>query len=508
MTRFFLSGRVPANAAGKPVRTKHNILVRFFVACACWLPLVQTAAAANQKPNLVFLLADDLGWADLGCYGSAFHETPNLDRMARDGVRFSTFYSAGSVCSPTRSSIMTGKYPVRTGITDWIPGQEAPNRKLVQLRPRTQLPHNEVTLAESMKTGGYQTAYIGKWHLGRNGSLPTDHGFELYLGEDRENAGATDNIARLRQRLESTDRYTDFATDFLEKRDPSRPFFLMLSYHDVHTPIQPMPGLVEHFQKRAGTLSGPTPERPEHDGRTRLRQDNPSYASMLAAVDISAGRILSKLKDLRLASNTIVFFASDNGGLSTLKNAGPTSNTPLRAGKGWLYEGGIRVPLIVWGTAVTQTGSVCETPLISCDLYPTFLELAHLSPLPRQHIDGVSFAELLRGGPAQPARSLFWHYPHYHGSTWTPGAAIRDGNWKLIEFYESGAVELYNLSADLAEAYNHAASNQAKKQELLQKLHNWQKSVQAQIPPLNPNPESSAAPDVREKKKKRAGNRQ
>ena len=463
------------------------------------------AAAVNDsaaRPNFLFILADDLGWADLQSYGSTFHETPHLDRLAREGMRFSTFYAAGSVCSPTRSSILTGKYPPRTGITDWIPGQKVTGRKLVQLHPRRQLALDEFTIAEGLKPAGYQTLYVGKWHLGGKGFLPTDQGFESFEGYEEEGgADARDPAVRLKRRLASTGQFTTSALRFLEQRDRKRPFLIFLSYHDVHTPIQPMPGLVEPYEQKAKALPGETPTSPEHEGQTRLRQDNPPYASMVAAVDQSVGQLRRKLDQLGLTTNTIVIFTSDNGGLSTQKKVGPTSNAPLRAGKGWLYEGGIRVPLIVCLPGQTRPGTISDVPLISCDFFPTLLELAGLPAQPRQHLDGVSFAQLLRGGAAPASRAFFWHYPHYHGSTWTPGAAIRDGDWKLIEFYDYGSAELFNLKADPYETNDLAAAQPERKRELLDSLHQWQRSVNAEMP--SPNPSVGGQPSKAGKKRKK-----
>jgi arylsulfatase A-like enzyme/acetyl esterase/lipase len=452
-------------------------------------------APVPPRPNFVFLLADDLGLTDLKCYGSSFHETPNLDQLARDGMRFTTFYTAGSVCSPTRASIMTGKYPPRTGITDWIPGQQVKGRKLEQLYPRRQLALEEFTLAEAMKDAGYETIYAGKWHLGGEGFQPTEQGFDTYIGDAITEKNESQE-ARLKRLRESTEYFTSGSIDFLRNRDRAKPFLLFLSYHDVHTPIQAMPGLVESYEQKASELPGETPTKSEHDGKTRLRQDNAAYASMVAAVDGSVGRLRAALAELGLAENTIVIFTSDNGGLSTLRNPGPTSNEPLRAGKGWLYEGGIRVPLIVSGPGVKR-GPLSDAALISNDFYPTLLELAGLPARPQQHVDGVSFAKLLRGGPAPAERVFYWHYPHYHGSTWTPGAAVREGDWKLIEFYHYEKVELYNLKRDPSESKNVAESNAERTSELLKKLRAWQKSVGAQMPVANRDGQQDGAGGTR-----------
>jgi len=452
---------------------------------AAGLLLVSFAGDAANHPNIVFLLADDLGWADLGCYGSSFHETPEMDQLARDGMQFTSFYTAGSVCSPTRSSIMTGKYPPRTGVTDWIPGQKVNTTLLEQLRPSNQLALEEFTIGEAFKAAGYQTFYTGKWHLGGKGFLPTDQGFDDYVGDaddEEEGGGKGDAKARLLARRESTERFTKAMIDFMGRRDQAKPFFAMLSYHDVHTPIQAMPGMVEKYQDKARQLKGKTPLRKERNGQTQLRQDNPDYASMVAAVDQSLAAIRAALRALQLETNTILVFTSDNGGLSTRRQPGPTSNEPLRAGKGWLYEGGIRVPLLISWPNRIKPDTRSDVALISNDFYPTLLEAAGISLQPRQHVDGLSFATLLQGGPAPDRMTLYWHYPHYHGSTWAPGASMREGNWKLVEFFEDDSVELYDLDQDLGERNNLADVKPEKVRELKGRLAAWQKTVGAKFP--------------------------
>lgn len=449
-------------------------------------------AAATPPPNILFLLADDLGWADLGCYGSTFHETPHLDRLAREGVRFTTFYTAGSICSPTRSSLMTGKYPVRTGITDWIPGMKLPpNTRFAPAPTQRVLDPKEFTVGRAFKEAGYQTFYVGKWHLGPTADGLAIYGFDHHMeagSEEEEPAGKakrnSDN--KLSERRESTRRFTEAAIKYMEGRDTTKPFFLILSYHDVHTPIQPAAGTFEHFRDKQTALPAAPPPIAEHDALTRPRQDDAAYASTVANLDTSLARLRQRLKELGLAENTIVVFASDNGGLSTQRRPGPTSNAPLRAGKGWLYEGGIRAPLIVHLPHASNAGTTCDVPVISTDIYPTLLELAGLPPRPNQHVDGVSVAALVKGGKAPERPTLYWHYPHYHGSTWKPGAAIRDGDWKAIEFYDPQAVEVYNLRDDPYETRDLAPANPAKAKELLTKLHAWQKSSGAIMPAPNP----------------------
>jgi arylsulfatase A-like enzyme len=460
------------------------------------LLLVAVAAAADRAtpPNIVVLLADDLGWSDLGCYGSTFHETPHLDRLAREGIRFTTYYTAGSVCSPTRASLMTGKYPVRTGITDWIPGMKPPaNAALAPAPTRKALANDELTLGRAFQAAGYQTFYVGKWHLGPTAGGLGAYGFEHYAGEEGDedgeetSAGRNQRETKLQQRRTATERFTRASLDFIAKRDRAKPFLLMLSYHDPHTPIQPMPGQVERFRTKAAALPAAPEPVAERNGLTRARQDNPDYASMVATLDASVAQIRTRLESLGLAGDTILVFASDNGGLATQKKPGPTSNAPLRSGKGWLYEGGIRAPLIVHLPGAPKPGVVCETPVISTDIFPTLLELAGLPARPTQHVDGRSFAAFLRdvSAPAASSRPLFWHYPHYHGSTWAPGAAVRDGDWKLIEFYDPAATELYNLAADPSETRDLAQANPVKTAELLATLRAWQKSAGA-VPPTTP----------------------
>ena len=468
--------------------------------CLVARPLVAAEKAGSAGgPNFVFFLVDDLGWADLGCFGSTFYETPNIDRLCASGMKFTTAYAACPVCSPTRASIMTGRHPVRVDITDWIPGMSvsrAKNAKLRHVEDRNNLALGEMTIAEALKQHGYQTFFAGKWHLGGKGHWPTDQGFDVNVGGCDKGwppggyyaPWKNPNLTAEHEGEYLTERLTDESVAFLEKRNIEAPFLLYLSYYNVHTPITPYKKRHEHFQQKvAARFRDATPVRKEHEGVSRLRQDNAAYASMIAAVDDSVGRILAKLDDLNLAGETVVFFFSDNGGLSTLREMGPTCNLPLRAGKGWLYEGGVREPMIIRAPGVTKPGSVCNAPVVSMDFFPTMLELAGLPAMPEKHTDGVSLVPLLEGGKTLPPRSLFWHYPHYHGSTWTPGASIRDGNWKLIEFYHWEKVELYNLKDDPGEQHDLSVKNPTKAAELLGKLHCRQRTLGAKMPqPIQP----------------------
>lgn len=437
-------------------------------------------AAEPVRPNFVIFLVDDLGWADLGCYGSTFYETPNLDRFAASGVRFTNAYSAGSVCSPTRASLMTGRYPARVGITDYLPGLPGTGEKLVTPADRDELPLQELTVAEALKEHGYRTFYGGKWHLGGKGFEPQQQGSDVYV--DAENGNWQ------KDPLES-DRLTNAALEFIGEEDPARPFFSYISFHKVHTPILPYPKHIGRFREKAGTLPTAPEPTPERNGLTRARQDDPEYASEVAAVDGHVGRVLARLDELGIADETVVIFMSDNGGLSTRSRPGPTANLPLRAGKGWLYEGGIRIPLLVRAPGVTTAGAVCDVPVVTTDFFPTVLELAGLPPLPARHVDGVSLVPVLKDcgrGDALRREAIYWHYPHYHGSTWAPGGAVRAGNWKLIELFEDGATELYDLVSDPGERRDLSREQPEKRDELLRRLRDWRREVGAAMPTPNP----------------------
>ena len=376
--------------------------------------------------------------------GSKFHETPNIDRLAKSGMRFTQGYAAGSVCSPTRASIMTGRHPVRVDITDWIPGQS--NRKtnpLLHPDDLSHLPLAEVTIAEALKEHGYQTFFAGKWHLGNKGQWPTDQGFDINIGGHHRGSPPggyyspwSNPALKAKQPGEYlTERLTDESVKFLEERDKTSPFLLYLSYYNIHTPIQAYKKHIDHYKaKAAKAFQDVTPTEPEHDGINRTRQDNPALASMVAAVDDSVGVLLDKLTELKLYKNTVIIFFSDNGGLSTLARPGPGCNLPLRAGKGWLYEGGVREPTIIRAPDVTQPNSVSHKPMVSMDFFPTMLDLAGLPLQPQLHVASHRLLPHLKGDDSGQ-RTFYWHYPHYHGSTWKPGASIREGDWKLIEFY-------------------------------------------------------------------------
>ena len=464
------------------------------LALAC--PGKVSAAQSARKLNVVFILVDDLGWFDLGCYGSTFYETPNLDRFAASAMRFTDAYSACPVCSPTRAAIMTGKYPARLNITDWIPGGDPKDRKLLGPQDRHELPLEEVTLAEVLRAQGYKTFLAGKWHLGGEGYYPEDQGFDINKGGYEKGSPQGGYYSPYKNpKLEDgpegeylTDRLTDESIRFLESNKDS-PFLLYLSFYTVHTPIEACKRHIEHFTKKAETL--PAPEGPVFrevpGGITRLRQDRPDYASMVCAMDENVGRLLDKLDELGIADDTIVVFTSDNGGLSTLDNKNaPTAIGPLRAGKGFCYEGGVRVPQIIRVPGVTKPASVCHVPVTSTDFYPTLLELLGIDMPDDDLRDGVSLASLLAEGPPPDRDAIFWHYPHYHGTWWSPGAAVRAGDWKLLEFYQEEKVELYNLSQDIGEQNDLSKAMPEKTRELLDLLHLWQRDIGAKMPTPNP----------------------
>lgn len=456
-----------------------------------------------HPPNFVFILIDDLGWTDLSCYGSTFYETPNIDRLAQQGMRFTDAYAACPVCSPSRASLLTGKYPARLNITDWIPGSDPRDRPLLGPKDLHQLPLEEKTIAEALREAGYATAFLGKWHLGEEGYYPEDQGFDLNMGghwagqpasyfHPYKNDRKRWDVPGLEGGEEGeylTDRLTDESIQFIENHQ-DQPFFLYLSHYAVHTPIQSKEELTEKYrQKLKSTPKTDTPAFvPERESRTKQQQDDPAYAGMVQSVDESVGRILDRLSELGLSEKTVVIFTSDNGGLSTLpptRRVPPTSVVPLRAGKGWLYEGGIRVPAIIRWPKITEAGSICSTPITSTDFYPTLLEMADLPLKPTQHADGKSLLPLLKQENNWTRTALYWHFPHYHGSGNKPSAALRVGDFKLIEWFEDGQIELYNLRNDLGEKDDLSEQMPEKVEGLRKALNEWQKAVGAKRSTIN-----------------------
>ena len=413
---------------------------------------------AAAKPNVVFVLADDLGVNDLGCYGRTDHHTPNLDRLARDGALFTAAYAACPVCSPTRAALMTGKAPARLHITTFLPGRgDAPSQKLLHPKINQALPAAERTLAECLKDAGYATGCFGKWHLGNKGSQPTDHGFDVaYPGRARTEPSDTEG---------GKGEYdlTAKAIAFVEQ-NRDRPFFLYLPHHTPHIPYTAKESLVA---KNAAA----------HE---------PVYAGVIESMDDAVGLLLKKLDDLKLADNTTVVFTSDNGGLHVpeLTHQKVTHNTPYRAGKGFLYEGGIRIPLIVRWPGKVKPGTRIDTPVVTHDWLPTLAELTG-APAPAG-LDGVSLAGLLTGAGKPADRPLLWHVPHYTNQGSRPGGAVREGKWKLIEHYEDNSTELFDLSADGSETKNVAADHPRVAADLTAKLAAWRKAVSTQENTPNP----------------------
>jgi arylsulfatase A-like enzyme len=453
------------------------------------LALFSGSCTSDENPNIIFILVDDLGWTDLGCYGSEFYDTPNLDDLATRSVRFTNAYAASPVCSPTRAAIMTGKHPARVNITDWIPGMSisrASDPKLIPPEDIHNLPLSEFTIAEAFRDRGYRTFFAGKWHLGETaGFWPEFQGFEINKGGNswgapRSNDGAKGYYSPYNNpTLENgpdgeylTDRLTDESIQFLDAAGDD-PFFLYLAFYTVHTPIMGCEKYDEFYTGNSLQLPGKGEmlTREEHDTQTRINQSNPKYAAMVRSMDANVGRLLEKLEEKGQADNTIIVFTSDNGGLTTVPQGGPTAVVPLRAGKGWCYEGGIRVPLLISYPGMQHAGEVCDVPAISMDYYPTLLELAGLEPNPGQHIDGNSIVPYLEDPQGEANRTMVWHFPHYHGSAWKPGSAIRDGNWKLIEFYEDNKVELYDLENDVEERVDLAEELPEMAAKLRTRLH-------------------------------------
>lgn len=481
------------------------------LALPCLLLSSSLGAAAETKTapqlNIILFLIDDLGWRDLGCQGSTYYRTPNIDRLAGEGVRFTDAYAACAVCSPTRAAILTGKYPARILLTDWLPsGRWNPQAKLREGRFLRSLPLEEHTLAEALREAGYQTASIGKWHLGSEPfSMPEHHGFALNFAGNAHGAPgsyfypyqgnwlvpSTGLRARWNVLADGqpgeylTDRLTEEAVKFI-RDNRARPFFLYFPHYGVHTPLQGKSKLVAKYEQIPASQ----------------QQGKPAYAAMIESIDQSVGRVLTTLAELKLSNKTLVIFTSDNGGF-----ANATSNAPLRANKGAYYEGGIRVPLLVKWPGGQQAGRLIDQPVISTDLYPTCLAAAGQPLRPHQHLDGIDLSSLIFKSEPLADRSLYWHYPHYndHPSS-VPSSVIRKGAWKLIETFDPEGLELFDLANDLSETKNLAHSQPARVAELHRELEAWRREVGAER--MHPNPAydpAANAPEKQTKKGKAAG---
>ena len=499
-------------------------------------PQTAMAKAETRKPNIIFFLVDDLGWPDVGGYGSSFYETPAIDQMAKDGVKFDNAYATCHVCSPSRASILTGKYPARTDLTEWIGGKkEMDHEKLHSAKKAKALPEGEITIAETLRSHGYATANYGKAHVARD---PKTYGFDeeitgwlrSFHAPFRSHGGKYE-ILQAKKGDYFTDKLTDAALDFIERKK-DQPFFVHLEHFAVHDPIEGRKDLVEKYKKKLakmGSSAGPDyilegnpdeaapseaslaemkkNQRSDDFINTRVgwvkqKQDNVEFAGMVGAMDESLARIRAKLEELNIADNTIIIFTSDNGGMSAtnrfqinnnrvqMDHRFSSSMLPLRGGKGWLYEGGIRVPLIVYWPGHNKAGMVTDVPVTGTDFYPTLLEMLDLPLMPQQHKDGISFAPLLKGKPFNGHDAIYWHFPHYsnHGNQ-SPGGAIRVGHYKLLDYFENGTVQLFDLENDLGEQRDISRENPEITQKLLKMLQDWRQQTDAKMPQIK-TPES------------------
>ncbi len=467
-----------------------------------------------RKPNIIFILIDDLGWRDLTCYGSSFYETPNIDRLAAEGMRFTDAYASCPVCSPTRASFLTGRYPATIGITNYIPGNAW--GKLMGVPYFHELPAGQTTLADVLRADGYHTYHVGKWHLGPERRWPEHCGFDINVGgcswglprrgffSPYENPRLADGPVG--EYL--TDRLTTEAITLMRQAGED-PYFMYLSHYAVHVPIQAPTDLVKKYEGKARAMGldaldpfedgefFPCLHKKDHRVRRRLVQSDPAYAAMVENLDMNVGRVLDALDDLGQADDTIVIFTSDNGGLSTAEGS-PTCNAPLCEGKGWMYDGGVREPLLVRWPGRVKCGSVCDVPVTTPDFFPTFLDAVGLPSRPDQHCDGVSLMPLLAGGGADALgrEAIFWHYPHYSNQGGSPACAVRAGDWKLIEFFEDARLELYNLRDDIQESRNLLDAQPRRAARLHAQLVAWRKSVEAKIPDPNPHYEAMLAGEM------------
>ena len=473
-----------------------------FASLLCLWAIVIPANAA-QKPNVVLIVIDDLGQRDLGCYGSGFYETPNVDRLAESGVRFTQYYAANPVCSPTRASLQTGRNPARLNLTDFLKGRRQDKASpLLTAKYADQLPLEEVTLGEMFKSVGYQTAFVGKWHLGGEPFYPQHQGYETNIGGSSAGSPKSYFWPDWKGRPPVDGEFDgQYLTDLLSQKacgwiesaaKNEKPFFLALCHHTVHIPIQPKSDLLAKYEEKLS--------------RIRLKegsQDNPYYAAMVESMDTSVGRVLDTLEKLNATDNTVVIFTSDNGGLSVKegKHTPATTNAPLRAGKGYLYEGGIRDAFIVRWPGVTEPGSICDVPAISDDVFPTLCSAADVDAEKLKlagQLDGRDLSNVLKGNADESLahRSLHWHYPHFSNQGGRPGGAIRKGDWKLIEWFEDGKTELYNLAEDLSETTDLASQHPDRVKAMRADLSRWREEVKANMPTRNPGYHGDARPIV------------
>ncbi|MFH4969451.1 sulfatase [Gaetbulibacter sp. M240] len=441
------------------------------------------------KPNIVLFLVDDLGWKDLGCYGSDLYQTPNTDALADSGIMFTNAYAAAPVCSPTRASILTGKYPATINTTDWIKGHHKPFAKYLPPKWDMHIKANDTTLAEVLQKMGYRTIHIGKWHLGEaETDWPEHHGFDKNIGgwkkgmpNKKKNKGGYFS-PYFNPRLEDgpegeylTERLAKEASKFIDS-NKDKPFFLNFWLYNVHTPLQ---AKKEKIAKYNGIV------------KEASLQSNPTYTAMVEHMDDALGVVVSQLKKSGIYDNTIIVFASDNGGLlgTKGKDIKPkiTSNFPLRSGKGSIYEGGVRTPFIIsWPKKIKARKT--DVVSISPDIFPTLIGLINnKNETNNLNFDGIDLSPFLLQNLPVNRDAIFWHYPHYHAQGAKPFSAIRKGSWKLIQVYEEPTLKLYNLETDISEKVNLIQEYPAKGHELLNELNTWKQEVGAQEPILNPN---------------------
>lgn len=473
----------------------------------------------NSRQNVIFIMADDLGWMDLSCYGSEFYETPNLDALAQKGMRFTNAYAACPVSSPTRVSFQTGRYPAREHITDWIPGKygygnEMMNRICPVIPPRIvmDMPLERVTIAEALKEHGYTTAHIGKWHccLSDSTYYPDNQGYDYNIGGCHYGSPMGPNpyfVPYNNPKLPDgpegeylTDRLGDECVKVI-RENKDKPFFINLCFHQVHIPLNAKPEKIEYFRQKAQRMGLDTlnvfVEDPEYikqqpfpkeitNLKERVVQSDPVYAAMISHMDDNIGKIMKELEAHGLAQNTIIMFMSDNGGVSTSEGS-PTSNLPLRAGKGFCYEGGIREPMIVYWPGNEPDNHETDAVVTSTDFYPTILDMVGLPLKPQEHLDGKSFKAALLEDSAYDRGDIFWHYPHYSNQGSRPCGAVRSGDYKLIEYYDDNSLELYNLKEDIGENQNIINDEPQKAKEMQKRLHDWLSSVDAQYVRKNDN---------------------
>ncbi|MBN2559035.1 MAG: sulfatase [Clostridia bacterium] len=464
----------------------------------------------EHKPNFLFILADDLGWMDLSCTGSTFYETPNIDNLALEGMRFTNAYAACPVCSPTRASIMTGKYPASIGLTNFVGGNA--RGYLVDAPYADHISVNEKTFADELKDNGYRTWHVGKWHLAgrydrteefKTSHYPDKHGFDVNIagceaGMPHHGYFAPWMIKNLSEGEKGEylpDRLTDEAIRLVRNND-GRPFFLNLWYYLVHIPIEAKKEDIEYFIKKKRDLSldkvvefetgdfFPCEHKMNERIIRRLVQSDPVYAAMLKSLDKNIGRVMEALKETGQYDDTVVFFTSDNGGLSTAEGS-PTCNKPLNEGKGWMYEGGVREPLIIKWKDKIKPGSICHEIVTSPDFYPTILEMAHVNT--SKNVDGLSLLDLVSNDKKLAREAVFWHYPHYANQGGTPGSSVRMGNYKLIQFYEYDRCELYNLEDDPGESIDLFDIRKDIAGRMMILLEEWKKSVEGMVPERNPS---------------------